>query len=386
MGKAPKGKGDDDYIGSAEYAYHLDAVLLGHYLKKRALSKGVSHVADKVIHVNQDADGFISEVCTEYSGPVAGDLFIDCSGFRGLLINEALGVPFESFSDVLMCDCAIALQRPHEEGMSVLPYTTATALQAGWVWDTPLVNRTGNGYVFSSHFIEPEAAEKEIREFLVVPDSTPSKFIKMRVGMTTDPWRANCVSIGLAGGFIEPLESTGIYLIEAGIDLLLQDFPSTRFEPKLSEQYNSSMRKLYEEIRDFIVLHYCLTARTDTPFWRANRDAVALPESLGEQIESWKRMWPTKGFRRGELFADSAYLCILAGMRCIPESPSPIVKFVPTRESELALTRVQDRALGLSKRLPEHDFCLSLLPARAKGSRLAASIRNFLSLFPNNLK
>ena len=195
-GKAPKRLGHW-YGAKIPYAYHLDAILLGQFLKKRAVSRGVGHIQDKVISVKTDEQGFITAVRTVESGEVEGDLFIDCSGFRGLLINEALGAKFESFSESLLCDRAVAIQREYDVDEKIRPYTTATAVKAGWIWDTPLSNRVGNGYVYSSAFSDEETAERDLRGFLQVPNSTPARHLKMRVGMTTEPWKKNCVSIGL---------------------------------------------------------------------------------------------------------------------------------------------------------------------------------------------
>ena len=245
----------------------------------------------------------------------------------------------------------------NHEGIN--PYTTATALSSGWTWNIPLILRTSHGYVYSSHFISQEEAEAEfIKHFNGY--SHQASHLKMRVGRTRNSWVNNCISIGLSSGFIEPLESTGIYLIEAALNHLIHNFPNRLFHPKVIENYNQIMQKEYEEIRDFIIMHYCLSKREDSPFWRANKHHSAIPDSLKEKLELWKAMWPynTKEIV-GLSFPDYSYICILAGMGCFPKSSLPILDYQDSVEQ--MLSDVKHEAEKLKSALPNHGDYLKQL-------------------------
>lgn len=366
---SPRFSSDPGYTWRVNYAYHLDAGRLATYLKERAKADGVKHVVDRVLDVSLDEQGFISHLITAKNGHLPGDLFIDCSGFRGALINQALGEPFTSYSDSLLCDRAIALSLPYDQGDAydekrggINPYTTATALGSGWAWHTPLVGRSGNGYVYSSAFVAPEDAEAEFRQYLGEKSARlEARHLKMRVGKTRRTWVKNCISIGLASGFIEPLESTGIYLIEAGLKNLIHCFPDKQFQPAIVEHYNRRMTKEYEAIRDFIVLHYCLTRREDTPFWQANKYELALPESLQTQLELWQAMWPNNPRSMNGIFADFSYICILAGMECFPQQSLPILDHQDDEEARQLFSRLRKRAEILQNKLPGHSDHLKQL-------------------------
>ena len=355
--KAPKQGHEERYHGQVRYAYHLDAGLLAAYLKDLAIRRGVTQVVDKVTAVALDDEGHISHLTTQHHGSIHGDLFIDCSGFRGLLINQTLKEPFISFSDSLFCDSAVAIPvATDDEKYGIEPYTTATALTCGWAWKTPLFGRSGNGYVYSSAFITPEDAERELRQHLgLVSDEPPARHIKMRVGRSRNAWVNNCVSIGLSSGFIEPLESTGIFFIDFALFNLIQNFPDKGFASVLLDKYNSIMRSYYEELRDFIVLHYCTTDREDTPFWRENKYHPAIPESLGGKLELWRVMLPShESVDPTRVFPDVSYVSILAGMDSLPERSLPILSFVDDSEAEEAFKGVRLRASNLSSVLPDH--------------------------------
>ncbi|AFY46621.1 Tryptophan halogenase [Nostoc sp. PCC 7524] len=360
--KSPKSVNNrNPHTTVGDYGYHLDAGLLATYLKQKGKSEGIRQIVDHVLDVAFDENGFIRHLVTENHGEVAGDLFIDCSGFSGRLINQALQEPFISYSDSLLCDRAVALPVLYESGDKynekrggINPYTTSTALSTGWAWNTPLVERSGNGYVYASAFISPEQAEMELRQHLQ-EYTTPARHLQIRVGKTRNTWVKNCVSIGLSSGFIEPLESTGIYLIEAGLYHLLQNFPDQKFDPMLRENYNRTMQNLYEDIRDFIVLHYCLTQREDTPFWQANKYNLKIPDSLQQRLEQWRFMWPSQNFSAVSqpLFGDYSYVCILAGMGYLPEKVLPIVTYQQGLSTQL-FTQLSNYSQQLKKCLPNH--------------------------------
>lgn len=362
--RSPRREGDPPFQGRVPYAYHLDAGLLATYLKHVGKERGVRHVVDNVRDVVLDERGYISHVRTDHHGDLQGDLFIDCSGFRGLLINQALGEPFVSFGDALKCDSAIAIPAPTEDWRyGIEPYTTATALGAGWAWKIPLFGRTGDGYVYSSKHISSDDAEREFRRYLgPSAEGVESRHLRMRVGRTRNSWVKNCVSIGLAAGFIEPLESTGIWFIELGLYNLAFNFPDKSFSPGVIRQYNDIMRGHYEQVRDFIVLHYCTTAREDTPFWRDNKYNPAVPDSLRANLETWSAMLPNHaqlldfGF-----FKEFSHVAILAGMGWLPERPHPLLEYRDAGAAQEVFRAIQQESADLLATLPDLYSYLSAL-------------------------
>ena len=306
-----------------QYAYHLDAALFANYLRDWSCSHGVRRIEDHVTSVSTLPDGKISNLQTRNSGPLSGDYFFDCTGFRGLLINEALQEPFVSYSDALFCDSAVAVMSSRGTSDQIDCATTATALSAGWSWNVPLTHRNGNGYVYSSMELSPDDAANELvahlgRENII---GEPRQ-IQMRVGRTRRAWVSNCISIGLSAGFIEPLEATAIFCIQYGIAQFVAALRQHPTESQRRAAYNTSLQDLFEGIRDFIVLHYHLTTREDSEFWRANKYHAGLPSSLQAILTGWRA-----GEDVGQLLADSqsaafvssaSWHCILAGMGCLP--------------------------------------------------------------------
>jgi len=364
--RAPKTDSDEPYQGQVDYAYHLDAGLLATYLKQLGKSRGVRHVVDTVEHVVQAPDGKIDHVVTGRNGNVHGDLFIDCSGFRGLLINQTLGEPFIPFSDVLLCDRAIAMPIPTDDRrLGIEPYTTSTALSAGWAWRTPLYGRSGNGYVYSSAFISKDDAEREFRRYLgPAAAAVQARHLSMRVGRTRNAWVRNCVSIGLSSGFIEPLESTGIWFIELALYNLLYHFPTKDCDERVAAHFNEVMRVNYEQVRDFITLHYCTTKRNDTPFWRANRNHAALPESLRRGLDLWRSALPAYDrFVDPGFFKDYSFVCILDGMGWLPARSFPLLDHRDGADGEAALRAIRERSERLVRLLPDHYAYLAHLHA-----------------------
>ena len=365
-GRSPKGPDAEPYAGEVGYAYHLDAGLLAQYLAGVGRARGVRHVVDTVTGVARTPDGRIASVGTREHGPLEGDLFLDCSGFRGLLINDVLGEPFVPYSDVLLCDRAIAMPLPTaDERDGIEPYTRSTALDAGWVWRTPLYGRSGNGYVYSSAFRTDDEAEREFRAHLGPQAAgVPARRLHMRVGHTRNAWVHNCVAIGLAGGFIEPLESTGIWFIEQALHNLLRHFPARRPEPPVVAHFNAVLRGHYERVRDFIVLHYCTTRRS-SPFWAANR-ATPLPDSLAGALELWSATLPAydrivdPGF-----FKDLSVISILDGMDRLPARAAPLVGHLDPVRARDAFAGLRNRARELVHTLPDHHAQLAGMHAGA---------------------
>jgi hypothetical protein len=358
--KAPKSYQHRDYEAAVNHGYHLDAGLLASYLKKKAIASGVTHVVDRVVEVVLAENGFISHLLTEQHGPLAGDLFIDCSGFRGVLINQALQEPFISFNETLFCDRAVAILLPTPDANQGLnPYTTSTALSAGWAFRVPLFNRSGNGYVYASDFLSPDQAEQELRRHLGTPaQGIKARHLTTRIGHTRRSWVKNCVSLGLAAGFVEPLKSTGIFLIEMGLQHLLQNFPDKQFSPSLSDKYNRLMIYYYEEFRDFIVLHYYLNQRTDSDFWRAMRYRPVLSDQLQARLEQYRSMLPSleDALDFGLLghILPYGYTFLLAGMEYLPKQSAPILAYDEPQAASRTFAATKTEAEQLSQSLPDH--------------------------------
>jgi tryptophan halogenase len=325
-------------------AYHLDATLLGRLLKGLAISRGAHYRSDEIVSVTLAENGFIKSLVTKAGEEIEGDLFIDCSGFRSVLMQGALKEPFDSYGKHLICDRAIAISTDITEPQMLC--TTATALSAGWSWNIPLTTRNGVGYVYSSNHISQDDAEREIRQ-LVGPagDRFQSRHIKIRVGKSRRTWVKNCVAIGLSGGFIEPLESTGIFLIEAGLKSLVMFFPDQACDESLRRRYNDEMTAFYEEIRDFINLHYIASQRTDTSFWRDASDIARITPAVQECIDNWRECACAPEIaRKARLFPDFSWLCIMIGSGILPPRPIPLFEGMDSER----VNEVIDRSSFLS--------------------------------------
>ncbi len=352
------------------YAWHLDAHLVADFLRRFATEKqGVAHVQDELTEVKLDERGFITALVTKGGRTLDGDLFIDCSGFRGLLINKALGEPFIDMNDHLLCDSAVATAVPHDdEANGVEPYTSAIAMKSGWTWKIPLLSRFGSGYVYSSHFAsETEAIEDFCKLWDLDPESTPLNKIRFRVGRNRRAWVKNCVSIGLSSCFLEPLESTGIYFIYAAIYQLARHFPDRRFDPVLIDQFNHKIETVFDETRDFIQAHFFYSPRTDTPFWAANK-RLRLTESILTKVAMFKAGLPVNPPLTDEsgyygnfeaefnnFWTNGSYYCILTGMGVLPDHPLPAIGYKP--ESIKAAERLFDAVKQ------EQDELVATLPS-----------------------
>jgi tryptophan halogenase len=366
-GKSPRRGDEPPYEGGVTYAYHLDARLLASYLKNVGTGRGVRHVVDTVRHVSLDERGFIAGLHTAEHGTVTADLYVDCSGFAGLLINQALHEQFESYGDCLFCDRAIALPVPTDDAREgVNPYTTATAGNAGWFFHVPLMGRSGNGYVYASGFLSPDEAERELRARIGPrADGLPARHLTMRIGKNRCSWVKNCVSIGLASGFVEPMEATALLLIDIAASLLVSYFPDKTYPPRLIEEFNKTINKMYEDIRDFIVLHYCISHREDTPFWRTNKHHPAVPDSLKARLELWQEMLlPNFELQRiPSAFVDYSWFCTMVGMHVYPERVMPIFDHLDDSALEVSLAGMRQAAESL-RGYPDHAEYLRRLHLR----------------------
>jgi len=320
LGLAPKLITSPEYAGVANYAYHLDAGRFASFIRQHCVQNlGVRHIVDEVTRVVKNDAGDIDYVETSKSGQLAGDLFIDCSGFRSLLLGETMGVPFVNCSDVLYIDRALAMQVPYDDEQSdIVPHTLSTAQKHGWIWDIGLQSRRGVGYVFSSNHTTADAALAELRAY--VGDrhrNLQPREIKIVSGHRQTFWKRNCVAIGLAGGFLEPLEASALVLIELSADMISTMMPATRETMDIvARRFNETTQYRWARIIDFLKLHYILSKRTDSKFWIDNRDPDSIPESLKEQMELWRYRAPgDQDFTSNcEMFPAASYQYVLFGM------------------------------------------------------------------------
>ncbi len=361
-GVAPKFHDSRSYEAPISYAYHVDAEKLADFLTRVATGRGVHHVRDDVVDVELDGQGNIASVTSRGGERLAGDLFIDCTGFASVLIEKKLGVGFEDYSPWLLCDRAVAMRVPYgvHAPAARRPFTTATALSAGWVWDIALADRRGVGYVYSSAYTSAEEAERELRAFEGEHAAgLEPRHLEFRVGRREQAWAANCVAIGLSSGFIEPLESTGIYLVEMAAATLCEYFPFGGDMTLPRKRFNAILEARYEEILDFVVLHYCLTRRDDSAFWREVQRAERVPERLAEALSLWRNKTPSLSDCHDalQLFSHTPYEYVLYGMDFQRERIAHIdsARLAPT-EVPASIRRTVDDA---TQRLPPHDAWLA---------------------------
>jgi len=314
MGESP--------LSQIAHAFHFDASLFARFLSAYAQERGVRRREGRIVDVTlHGEDGFIESVTLADGEVIEADLFIDCSGFRGLLIEGALQTGFEDWSHWLPCDSALAM--PCARSDNFTPYTRSTAHGAGWQWRIPLQHRTGNGHVYSSQFTSDDEAERVLRANLDAEAMADPLQVRFKAGKRRKLWNRNCVAIGLAGGFLEPLESTSLHLVQSGIIRLIRLFPDLSFDPATIAEFNRQTDFEYERIRDFIILHYKATERDDTPFWNYCR-TMEIPDTLQRKIDLW--MANGRIFREDEeLFAEESWIQVFIGQGLIPRGYDPQV-------------------------------------------------------------
>jgi tryptophan 7-halogenase len=322
------------------YAWHFDAHLVADYLKRWSVERGVTHVVDDLASLALDERGYIASLSTKEGRTIGGDLFVDCSGFRGLLLNKALKEPFLDMSDHLLCDSAVASAVPNDDAqLGVEPYTSAIAMDAGWTWKIPLLGRHGSGYVFSSKFTSREQATADFRALWGLSESHPLNQISFRVGRNARSWVKNCVGVGLSSLFLEPLESTGIYFIYATLYQLVKHFPDMSFDQRPIDQFNKEIAYMFDDCRDFVQSHYFTTSRDDTPFWRANRHELRISDAIREKFERYKAGLPVTvatfedtyyenfDYEFKNFWLNSNYYCIFSGMGIMPDRALPLLRY-----------------------------------------------------------
>jgi tryptophan 7-halogenase len=304
------------------YAYQFDASLYAKHLRKLSESRGVERIEGKIMQVTQrEGDGHVDAVILESGQRVEGELFIDCSGFRGLLIEQTLKTGFEDWSHWLPCDRALAV--PCESVPVITPYTRATAHKSGWQWRIPLQNRTGNGHVYCSKFISDDEAAAVLLANLDGKPLADPRPIRFTTGMRKKSWNKNVVAIGLSSGFLEPIESTSIHMIQAAVSQLLDFFPDRGFSSEDIDEFNRQSRFHYERIRDFIILHYKLNQRDDAEFWKACAH-MEVPETLRQKMDLFRTHGRIHRYNN-ELFTEVAWLQVFIGQNLHPQAYHPLV-------------------------------------------------------------
>lgn len=350
------------------YAWHFDANLVANFLRELAVERfGVVHHQDEMVEVEKDGRGFITALRTKKGARLEADLFVDCSGFRGLLINQAMGEPFIDMSDHLLCDSAIASAVDYDDDDSVEPYTSAIAMKSGWTWKIPMLDRFGSGYVYSSRFATvDEATEDFCRMWKLDPQVHPMNKIRFRVGRNRRAWVRNCVSIGLSSCFLEPLESSGIYFITAAIYQLAKHVPDKTFNQVLIDRFNREIEEMFDDTRDFIQAHFALSPRSDTPFWRASSE-LNLPPDFQEKLRMYKACLPVNApvvnastyyqnfeaeFRN--FWTNGSYYCIFTGLDVIPDRPLPSMehRLAAVLETKRIFEEIKNKQYEMSRDLP----------------------------------
>lgn len=352
--------------GGMNYAFHLDAGLYAKFMRAFSERHGATRIEGRIVDVKTDPDsGWIDAVRLADGSEVAGDLFIDCSGLRGLLIGQTMGVEYEDWSHWLFNDSAIAVQT--EAVRDAIPYTRSIAGDAGWQWRIPLQHRVGNGIVFSSKHMDDDTAKQQLLDTIEGRRLIEPRVIRFNPGQRREVWRGNCIAIGLSSGFIEPLESTNIHLIQRGVIRLMQMFPQVVAQPEIDE-YNRQAADEIENIRDFVVLHYKVTDRDDTPYWRACRE-MTVPPSLQRRIDLFRDT--ARVFREGnELFAENSWIQVMLGQGIRPQHHHPVADLMSDAELHDFLERIRVPIENTVAKLPAHaayirDYCSE--PMRVAG-------------------
>ena len=336
-------------LGSYSYAFQFDATSYAAYLRAFAERRGVKRIDARIVDVRLRPDGFIEAVLLEGGRAVSGDLFVDCSGFAALLIERSLHAGFEDWSKWLPCDRAFAV--PSARTGEPTPFTSSTAREAGWQWRIPLQHRTGNGHVFCSSCLSEDEAAGTLLANLEGEALGEPKLLKFTAGRRRESWKHNCVALGLAAGFLEPLESTSLHLIESGIGRLIELFPGRGFEPKLAQEYNRLMARSYESIRDFIILHYW-ASRRDGRLWDHCRN-MPLPEGLRHQIDLFGARGTVALYDSGA-FVEPSWVSIYFGLGVFPGSHDPMADLIEEGALAHELQRRARLVQGAAQSLPMH--------------------------------
>ena len=339
------------------YAFHFNAQALAGWLRDLALASGVREVAGSVANAVLGEDGNMTSIVLSSGEVIRGDFFVDCSGFSSVLMHKALNDPFQDWGDHLLCDRAVAFKIPGKR--IIPPYTKSQAMPAGWTWHIPLANHVGLGYVYSSRFVSDDEAWSQLQEATsdIADTSVIPRFLKMRVGRQSHFWNRNVLAVGLSAGFLEPLESSGIHLSQIGIELFLKNFPHGANWLPQRDHYNARMASIYDEVRDFVQMHYWLSQRTDTPFWIAARDA-RLSSALKRRLELYDDAG-TLDLLQPEAFPESSYYHLLTGSGRLPRRASALALSVDPAQIQTILSAIQQQNKQALRDLPLHEELLN---------------------------
>jgi tryptophan halogenase len=334
------------------YAFHLDASIYARYLRQFSEALGVRRIEGKIDNVAMHSGSDLIDAVTLASGErISGDLFIDCTGFRGLLIEQSLGVPCEDWSQWLPCDSALAVQS--ELHGDAVPYTRSIAHSSGWQWRIPLQHRRGNGIVYSSRHMSDDEAKATLLGSVEEKLLTQPRQIRFRPGQRVEHWKGNCVAVGLSSGFVEPLESTSIHMIQRSVIRLMQMFPSNGIKQSDIDEFNQQTRFENENIRDFIVLHYYQTDRRDTPFWR-DCSSMRIPDTLAHRIRLFRES--ARVFKvPNELFSENSWTQVMLGQGIEPEQYHPVVDVMSDEELKRFLDGIRTSVAQTVAQLPGHQ-------------------------------
>jgi tryptophan halogenase len=353
---------DEREINSSyAYAYHFDAGLYARFLRGLCEPRGVKRVEGRIVDVQRDGEsGHVTSVRLQSGQEIAGDYFIDCSGFHSLLFDKTLGVPFEDWSKWLVCDRAVAVPCARTEPM--IPYTRSTAKAAGWQWRIPLQHRTGNGYVYCSDYISDDEAAGSLLADLDGEALDSPRMLRFRAGRRRHSWQGNCIAIGLSSGFLEPLESTSIYLIQVAILALTRLFPRKQPDPALVEEFNRLVDYEYDRVRDFLILHYHLNSRDDSELWRYCRE-MTVPDSLTEKMDQFRHRGYVGTYRYG-LFAPPSWISVFLGQGLEPAGYAPYADNMALSEARSDMDKLAVEIEHRVQRMPMHgDFLADHCPA-----------------------
>ncbi|WP_430906594.1 tryptophan halogenase family protein [Maribacter sp. 2-571] len=372
-----------DGTKAIHYAYHFDATILADFLIDWSVKHlGITQTFAELVGAERNEEGNVTTVIDTDGNRYEADLFIDCSGFKGFLIQEALEEPIVEFKDSLLTDSAVAVNIPNESGNQDLrPFTSATAMEAGWAWKIPLMERSGNGYVYSSQFKTPEEAQTEMARHLG-PEKVKGRdfrHFKFKSFRRRRSWVNNVVSLGLAGAFLEPLESTGLYFVYASLYQLTCYFPGKKINPALRDKFNERVNFMVDDVKDFIILHFCTSGRTDTPFWLANKHDLVIPDPLREILDlqmsavpvnrsysSNEGLYDTLDSSFDRFWTNSNYQSILAGVGYLPKESMPLLKVRRDilEEGQKVVDEIRKKTQHHLNNLPSHHEYLSHLYSR----------------------
>lgn len=348
---------EPDMVGAYNYAYQFDATLFAPYLRDYSLARGATRIEARVIGVERNAEtGDVTALRLDSASTIEGDLFVDCSGFRSLLLGQEMGAGWEDWSHWLPCDRAVAMPTRSPPG-PIEPYTRASAMSAGWRWRIPLRHRIGNGYVYASAFLDDAQAADDFVTAVEGSAMAEPRLLRFRAGRRAQSWVGNVVGIGLASGFLEPLESTSIYLAQGAIMQLIDLFPVERSSDADRAEFNHMVDLEYDRIRDFLILHYHATRRDDSPFWDHVR-TMQVPDSLAEKMELWSAAGRVSKYSHG-LFFEPSWVAVYVGQGLIPRHWDSRADTLEPGKLKAAVDRLRSRIADSVKAMPDHGYLLA---------------------------